>query len=151
MKTIAFTDLPKADQDLLREAVAKIPHSLNKVSNPSTSAIAQTAKAHYPGTNIFLSNVTLVCAEANALGNAAAAGDRHVTKVAIIISRTDSEPKIVSPCGSCRQWLHDFAMLNGQVIEIISATSKLDEVMITNSEELLPSGFKSAGLGRMVA
>ena len=68
----------------------------------------------------------------------------------MVIGRTDSEPKIVSPCGNWRQWLHDFSRLNGKVIRVISATSRLDEVMLTNSSELLPEGFKSAGLGRMV-
>jgi cytidine deaminase len=73
-----------------------------------------------------------------------------VSKLYLVITRSDSEPKIVSPCGNCRQWLHDFARLNNQTIEVISTTSKLDEVMLTNSEELLPEGFKSAGLGRMI-
>lgn len=150
MRTTAFIDLPAADQDILRTAVQRLKHSLNKVTNPSTCAVAVTKSGHYFGNNIFLSNDTLVCAEASALANAAAAGDRKVTKLFLVIGRTDSEPKLVSPCGNCRQWLHDFARLNGQVIEIISATSKLDEVMLTDSDELLPEGFKSAGLGRMV-
>lgn len=51
--------------------------------------------------------------------------------------------------GNCRQWLHDFARLNGQAIKVLSATSKLDEAILTDSDELLPEGFKSAGLGRI--
>lgn len=73
-----------------------------------------------------------------------------VDKLLLVIGRSDSEPKIVSPCGNCRQWLHDFARLHGRNIQIICATSKLKEVMLTDSDELLPGGFKSAGLGRMV-
>ncbi|HJQ07937.1 MAG TPA: hypothetical protein VJ836_00475 [Candidatus Saccharimonadales bacterium] len=149
MKTVAFSKLPKEDQKLLRAAAQGLSHSLNKITNPSTSAVAAGRSGQYVGNNIFLSNDTIVCAEASALANAVAAGDRMITKLYLVIGRTDSKPKIVSPCGNCRQWLHDFARLNGQVITVLSATSKLDNVMLTDSDELLPEGFKSAGLGRM--
>ena len=149
MKTVLFTDLSTTDKELLQEAAKRLKNSLNKITNPSTSSIAKTKHGHYFGNNIFLSNDTLVCAEASALASAAAAGDRKVDKLYLIITRTDSEPRIVSPCGNCRQWLHDFARLNNQTIEVLSATSKLDKVILTDSEELLPEGFKSAGLGRM--
>jgi len=149
METLPFKKMSNADRALLEEAVKRLQYSLNKVTNPSTSAIALAEKGHYFGNNIFLSNNTLVCAEASALASAAAANDRRVTKLYLVIGRTNSEPKIVSPCGNCRQWLHDFARLNGQAIKVISATSKLDKVIVTDSNELLPEGFKSAGLGRM--
>ena len=149
MRTISFTDLPATDRKLLQEAVKRLGNSLNKITNPSTSAIAKTEHGYYFGNNIFLSNDTLVCAEANALASAAA-GDRKINRLYLVITRTDSEPKIVSPCGNCRQWLHDFARLNNQTIEVVCAISKLDNVMLTNSGELLPGGFKSAGLGRMI-
>jgi cytidine deaminase len=84
------------------------------------------------------------------LASAVAAGDRKIIKLYLVIGRTDSEPKLVSPCGNCRQWLHDFARLNGQTIQVITATSKLDKVMLTDSDELLPDGFKPVGLGRMI-
>ena len=150
MKVVAFSSLPAEDQEILHKAVQNLSRSLNKVTNPSTCAVAVTKDSHYFGNNIFLSNDTLACAEASALANAVAADDRKVAKLYLVIGRTNSEPKLVSPCGNCRQWLHDFAWLNGQIIEVISATSKLDEVILTDSEELLPEGFKAAGLGRMV-
>lgn len=79
-----------------------------------------------------------------------AGDDTKVLKLYLAIGRKDSEsPKLISPCGSCRQALHDFARLNGNTIQIFSTTSKLEEVMITDSSELLPEGFKSASLGKM--
>jgi cytidine deaminase len=149
MKTLEFSAMPAEDQALFREAVQRLGNSLNKVTNPSTCAVAVTAHGRYFGNNIFLSNDTLACAEATALANATANNDRHVTKLYLVITRTDAEPVIVSPCGNCRQWLHDFARLNNQSIAVLSATHKLDRVMLTNSSEPLPEGFKSAGLGKM--
>jgi cytidine deaminase len=134
----------------LRKAAGRLPRSLNKVTDPSTCAVALGQEGHYFGNNIFLSNDTLACAEATALAGANAAGDRMITKVYLTVSRTDSEPKLISPCGNCRQWLHDFSRLSGSAIRVFSATSRLDDVLLTDSDELLPEGFKSAGLGRLV-
>jgi cytidine deaminase len=150
MKITHFTELAKEDQDILKEAVARLPHSLNKVSNPQTSAVALTEKGRYFGNNIFLSNCTLSCAEANALSACVAEADRPVIKLYLAIGRPDAEvPKLISPCGNCRQMLHDFSRLNNNTIEILSTTDRLEEVMITDSNELLPEGFKSASLGKM--
>lgn len=150
MQAVDFSDLPKRDKDILQSAKHRLEYSLNKVTNPSTCAVAVTNNSHYFGNNIFLSNDTLVCAEASAIANAVAAGDQQIQTVHLIIGRTTGELKIATPCGNCRQWLHDFARLNNRVIRVVSATSKLDEVLLTDSEELLPGGFKSAGLGRMI-
>ncbi|HEX6462468.1 MAG TPA: hypothetical protein VFZ58_04340 [Candidatus Saccharimonadales bacterium] len=149
MKTIPYANLPIQEQELLRQTVKRLPRSLNKVTNPYTGAVAVTEKNYYFGNDIFLSNDTLICAEAAAMASAVAAGDYKFTKLCLAIGRTDSEPRIVSPCGNCRQWLHDFARPNGRVIEVLSVTSMLNNVMITDSDELLPEGFKSAGLGKM--
>ena len=150
MQTLAFTDLPKDDQSILKEAVSRLSHSLNKVSNPQISAIAVTKKGKYYGNNIFLSNCALFCAEATALAASAAAKDSQVLKLYFASGRADSQnPKLISPCCNCRQILHDFARLNQEPIELFLTTSTLEEVVITSSEELLPGGFKSASLGKM--
>jgi cytidine deaminase len=150
MQTFAFTELPEKDQKILRETVERLPRALNKVSNPRTSVIATTKNGKHFGNNIFLSNCTLFCAEANAIGAAVAAGDPNVEKIYLSIGRLDAKaPKIVSPCGNCRQILHDFSRLSGKAITVYSTTNKLEEVMVTDSDELLPDGFKSASLGKM--
>lgn len=150
MKTTTFAVLPEADQTMLREAAGRLAHSLNKVSNPRTSVIMTTANGKHFGNNIFLSNCTLLCAEASALGAAVAADDTHIEALYLTVGRADTQaPKIISPCGNCRQMLHDFARLSGKPITVYSATSLLDDVMVTDSDELLPVGFKSASLGKM--
>jgi cytidine deaminase len=149
MQIKSFTELSSEDRALLQDAVSRLPHSLNKVSNPQTSAIALTENGHYYGNNIFLSNCTLFCAEAAAFMASVTANDRKVTKLYLAVGREDKAPEIISPCGNCRQILHDFSSLNGSIIEVFSTTSELKEVMVTNSVELLPEGFKSASLGKM--
>lgn len=149
MRIKAFDELSRSDQSLLQEAVERLSRSLNKVSNPQTSAIAVTKNSRHYGNNIFLSNCTLFCAEAVALAASVAANDHKITKLYLAVGRADKIPAIISPCGNCRQMLHDFSHLNNDSIEIFSTTSELKDVMITNSAELLPEGFKSASLGKM--
>lgn len=150
MKTIAFTELPKEDQECLKAAAERLPRSLNKVSNPRTSAVAATKNGRHFGNNIFLSNCTLSCAEANALAAAVAAGNSSVEKIYLTNSRLDDkEPKPLSPCGNCRQMLHDFSRIQNKPIAVYSTTNKLEEVILTDSSELLPEGFMSASLGKM--
>lgn len=151
MKTVRFDTLSEADQKYLKLAAGRISRALNKVSNPKTSVVAVTASdGTYFGNNIFLSNCTLSCGEMNALAACVAAGDTDVTALYFAMGRGDSKaPSLVTPCGNCRQQLHDFARLNGHEIEVFSTTNQLEEVIVTDSAELLPEGFKSASLGKM--
>lgn len=150
MKTIAFSTLASDDQAKLQEAAERISRALNKKSNPLTSAVLVAQSGLHFGNNIFLSNCTLSCAEANALGAAVAAGDTKIEKLYLTVGRPDTAtPDIISPCGNCRQMLHDFSRISGKAIAIYCATNQLDTVLVTDSDELLPEGFKSASLAAM--
>lgn len=151
MKTVRFDLLDETDKNFLKKAVERLPRALNKVSNPKTSVVLVTKTGGtYFGNNIFLSNCTLSCGEMNALAACVAAGDTDVTAIYFAIGRGDDKaPALVTPCGNCRQQLHDFARLSGHEIKVFSTTNQLEEVIVTDSAELLPSGFKSASLGKM--
>ena len=151
MKVIAFTDMAADDQAQLRRAVEQTRFSLNKNSNPQVASILQTESgATYVGNNIFLSNCTLVCSEASALSAAVAAGDLAMRRVYMAVRRKDgSESSLISPCGNCRQMLHDFAVLANHSIVVMSTTNLMQDVLMTDSDELLPEGFKSVSLGKL--
>ncbi len=153
MKTVAFGSLQETDKNFLKTAVERLPRALNKVSNPKTSVVAVTASGNtYFGNNIFLSNCTLSCGEMNALAACVAGGDTDVTALYFAMGRGDDKtPPLVTPCGNCRQQLHDFARLSGHEIQVFSTTNRLEDVIVTDSAELLPEGFKSASLGKMAA
>lgn len=150
MKVQSFHELDSEHQALLTEAAQRTVRALNKVSNPKTSVIVTTKDGQYYGNNLFLSNCSLMCGEAAAIAAAVAANDTYIEKLYFAVGRDDTkEPKLISPCGNCRQMLHDISHLNGNVIKIYSTTNALEEVMITDSAELLPEGFRSASLGKM--
>lgn len=150
MQTLSFSELTQNDQTLLKEAAKRTKHALNKVSNPKTSAIVITKNGMHYGNNIFLSNCSLMCAEAAALSAAVAANDTHIQSLYFAVARDDTDtPKLISPCGNCRQMLHDFSRLSGSSIKLFLTTAALNEVIVTDSDELLPEGFRSASLGKM--
>lgn len=48
-----------------------------------------------------------ICAEPVALGAAAVAGKPEIALVvAVVVSEKDGKPKVISPCGSCRELLY---------------------------------------------
>lgn len=131
--------------DLLREAASRLDRSLNKVSNPKTSAIAVGEKGKYYGNNIFLSNCTMSCAEQNAVASAVSAGDTRIQSVYLVASRDDKPSEVLTPCGNCRQILYDFSRL-GEDIQVVCSNMK--ETLTTSAIELLPLGFNSNSLTR---
>jgi len=83
-----------------------------------------------------------VCAEAVALGGALSAGE---TKIDTIVSvrhprpkEQHAEPKVVSPCGICREMLTDFAP--GSAV-IMTRNDALERVPVG---ELLPEKYRRA-------
>jgi len=45
--------------------------------------------------------------------------------------------------------LHDFAVLANHSIVVMSTTNLMQDVLMTDSDELLPEGFKSVSLGKL--
>jgi cytidine deaminase len=94
-----------------------------------------------------------LCAETVALASANAAGDlRHVVEIAVIggplsadgcISGSD----VVTPCGRCRQMLHEAASLTGHDLTIHCASADGAAVVTHHLSDLLPHAFGPADLG----
>ncbi len=87
----------ETDRELLEIAANHIPWALNKKSNPRLCAVALGEKGHYRGNNIFLSNRTLSCAEANAIAAAVAEGDQRISKLYMAAGRADSQEAPMVP------------------------------------------------------
>jgi cytidine deaminase len=72
-----------------------------------------------------------ICAERAAVFNAVAAGQRDFTALAICL------PEAGSPCGACRQVLHEFA----PNLPILLGDETGQLVRLTSLAELLPDAF----------
>jgi cytidine deaminase len=72
-----------------------------------------------------------ICAEAVAIGMAAAAGDTDIERIVAV----DQKGRVISPCGMCREMISDYAP---QAEVIVSGDDGLEILKIA---ELLPHKF----------
>ena len=75
------------------------------------------------------------CAEANAIGSMVAAGGKRIVAIAAIGGKTEIEA--CTPCGGCRQRIHEFADENTRII-LIGVNNSVDTYTV---DELLPAAF----------
>jgi cytidine deaminase len=87
----------------------------------------------YIGCNVENASYGLtICAERVAIGNAVAAGARRFRALAI----ATNQPRVVMPCGACRQVLMEFA----PELELhVAGPGK--ELVTTTLADLLPAAF----------
>ncbi len=72
-----------------------------------------------------------ICAESSAIAAMVAAGERQIAEILVL------GPKLISPCGACRQRIAEFA--NGEVLVYLAADS--GEISRHSLSELLPLAF----------
>jgi cytidine deaminase len=73
-----------------------------------------------------------ICAERTALVSAYAAGEREIAALAVVADT----PEPVSPCGTCRQVIHELAPHC-----TVALANMRGAMRLTTPQELLPSGF----------
>lgn len=94
----------------------------------------------FVGANVENSSFGLtICAERTAVVSAVAHGQRRFRALALVAGR--GEP--ASPCGACRQVLHEFAP--HLPVRLVSADGRTRDVRL---DELLPLGFAHDDLKR---
>lgn len=115
-----------------KEAAEKAyaPYSKFKVG---ACVLTDTGKL-YQGCNFENSSYGLsICAERNAVGSMIADGESKIKAIAIYSPNMDN----CTPCGACRQVIHEFQTESGTEI----LTEIKGEIISQNIRELLPGGF----------
>lgn len=134
--TFLFLLVDAVVQNLLRSAVAArefayCPYSNFKVG----AAVLCTDGTVYTGCNVENAAYTVgVCAERTAYCKAVSEGKTQFKAVAVIGFQKNF---VTSPCGACRQFISEFGD-----VQVYLAKPQLDQIMVTNLEELLPHYFK---------
>jgi cytidine deaminase len=127
--------------DLIRNAIdaqsrAAADHSGFKVG----AALADREGRIWTGCNVESNSYGLsICAERVALFKAISEGQRSFKKIAIVADG----PHLASPCGACRQVLHDYA----PDIEVILHNPATGETAEHKLSDLIPHAFGKDHLG----
>lgn len=94
------------DRDLVRAAQQTLRRGFDKERHGVAAAIRTRSGKIYTGLN--LDGIHTPCAEPVAIGAAMTAGDRDIESMVAVCRRGTRYP-VLSPCGTCRQLLLDYA------------------------------------------
>ena len=119
-----------ADRELLERADAVAARAYAPYSKFHVGAAARMRDGRiFEGVNVENAAYPLgICAEKTTLGAAATAGVRPGDVEAIAIN--------ASPCGGCRQWLHEFG------VERVIYRRADGKIAVTSPAEILPDTFE---------
>ncbi|MHB1650974.1 MAG: cytidine deaminase [Desulfitobacteriaceae bacterium] len=128
-----FTETEKG-QELIERAREAYRYAYVPYSHYSVGAAALFSSGRvFSGCNVENASFGLtVCAERNAIFQAAAQGERVLEGIAIAVPGED----FPSPCGACRQVMREFA----QDCPVILINGK-GSVKVTSLKNLLPDSF----------
>jgi cytidine deaminase len=133
-------DLTNEDYDLVAAASESIRKPVLQIFGVKAPALVGAAVRLDDGRVILSNNLTAdvgsisMCAEPFAIAEANRSPDRKIETVVAVYHELDREPKVVSPCGRCREVITDFAPA-GFVILRDPRSPKLYKV---RSVDLLP-------------
>lgn len=123
-------------EELMEKAIEASKNAYIPYSKFPVGACLITDKGNvYSGCNFENSSFGMsICAERNTVGTAVANGERKIKAIAIYSPLQDN----CTPCGACRQVLHEFCE-NDTEIDIIVKIG--NDLKIYTLAELLPESF----------
>jgi len=146
LKHLRYDDLDRADRELVDAARTATATAYAPYSGALVGAALRTAD----GTVVAASNLenaaygSTICAERMAVGRANAMGHRTFAAVAIAAMGAALRPdRVVSPCGACRQVLHEMASAAAHPMRVIMTAPGADAITVATLDELLPLAFEA--------
>jgi cytidine deaminase len=144
VQTIRYDELDPEDRELMHAAREAAGTAYAPYSGVHVGAALRTAAGVVVGSNV--ENVaygSTLCAERMAVGRANAMGERAFTAVAVSAHGGALDGgRPVSPCGACRQVLHEMAASTHTETRVLMDTPDTDDVTVATLAELLPLPFE---------
>lgn len=123
-------------EELMQKAIEVSKNSYSPYSKFPVGACLLTDKGNtYVGCNFENGSLGMtICAERNAIGTAIANGERRIKAIAIYSPNQDN----CTPCGACRQVLHEFCEKDEELEVIVKIGEELKTYTLA---QLLPESF----------
>lgn len=147
METTTYDRLSEADRQLVDAAREAMARAYAPYSGVRVGAALATAEGPVSAANVENGAYgSTLCAERLAVGRANARGLRVFQAVAVVATGSGLDPaRPVSPCGACRQVLHEMARASGAETRVIMTAPASDKVVLASLVELLPLPFEPPG------
>jgi len=143
VETLRYDQLDAEDRELMDAAREVLATAYAPYSGVRVGAALRTPTGVVTGSNVENAAYgSTICAERMAVGRANAGGERSFSVVAVS-ARGDRLPaaQVVSPCGACRQVLHEMAALTGTATRVLMDSPGAEQVTVATLAELLPLPF----------
>lgn len=144
MEHLSYEALDAADRALVEAARRATTTAYAPYSGARVGAALRTAGGDIvTGSNVENAAYgSTICAERMAVGSANARGLRAFIALAVTARGDSLSPdQLVSPCGDCRQVLHEMASVTGTATRVIMTTPGTDRIVVATLDELLPLPF----------
>lgn len=125
------------DKALIEAARAALRRGYRAQRHTVAAALRVSSGRIYLGLSI--EGIHGPCAEPVAMGAAFTAGDRELESI-VAVSNGDSAYPVLSPCGTCRQLLLDYAPRAETIVAFPG-----DRIARLTAEESLPGAFRTFG------
>jgi cytidine deaminase len=143
METIPYDRLDPDDRALIDAAREVAGTAYAPYSGVHVGAALRTPSGIVTGSNVENGAYgSTICAERMAVGRANARGERSFPAVAVTATGGALRPgQVTSPCGACRQVLHEMAHVTGTETRVLMTTPGTDDITVAFLSELLPLPF----------
>ena len=125
------------DHQLIEEARGALRRGFAPVRHTVAAAVRTRSGKVYLGLSV--EGIHGPCAEPVALGAALTAGDPEIESM-VAVSGPSRPYAVLSPCGTCRQLLMDYAPKAFALVKLRSG-----RVVRLTAEECLPGGYRTFG------
>jgi len=104
---VTYADIDDADRALLKAASEVLARNYTESRHTVGAAVLCSSGKVYGGVNVESCGYG-PCAEPIAIGRALSEGERRLERIVAVHGPTEP-PRVLSPCGNCRQLLFDYA------------------------------------------
>jgi cytidine deaminase len=142
-----YDELAPEDRELMDAARAAMATAYAPYSGVQVGAALRTGGGVVTASNVENGAYgSTLCAERLAVGRANARGERSYPVMALA-ARGDALPddRPVTPCGACRQVLHEMARVSDTRTRLLMGTPETEDVLVAELDELLPEPFEPLG------
>ena len=137
----SYSQLTDENKELLDSAEKALENAYNPYGGriKVAAAVRTTSKDIVTGASyVNLSSPSSICAERAVIITANSLGKREIETMAIIGMKEGGVINPVTPCGNCRQVMHEAVSISGKDMTVICSNDDKSKIIITSLNELLP-------------